>query len=122
MSFYSQNQSQNQGYNPPQNQQASSAQNLQFFPTNFNTTSYGLGGQAGGNVPSVGGTMTPQGGRSGYSYGVDSQRERLSTGILAAFGTSGYPGEPPLLEGKITLDSSFLQLSGSFGSEMVLTA
>lgn len=41
--------------------------------------------------------MTPQGGASSYSYG-DVTGERLSQGILAAFGTSGYAGEPPLLE------------------------
>lgn len=44
--------------------------------------------------------MTPQAASSsgGGTYGYDGSTERLSTGILAAFGTSGYPGEPPLLE------------------------
>jgi hypothetical protein len=82
MSIYS------QGYNAQQQQQ-----NLQFFPTNFETPAYRVGGQ------NVAGTMSPPGASSSYSYGVDSQRERLSTGLLAALGTSGYPGEPPLLEG-----------------------
>lgn len=35
-----------------------------------------------------------------YLYGSEPTRERLSTGLLAAFGASGYPGEPPLLEGR----------------------
>lgn len=42
--------------------------------------------------------MAHAGATGTYSYGADTQRERLSTGILAAFGTGGYPGEPPLLE------------------------
>lgn len=35
-----------------------------------------------------------------YAYGGQQppQTQQLSTGFLAAFGTSGYPGEPPLLE------------------------
>ncbi|KAH3671753.1 hypothetical protein OGAPHI_000458 [Ogataea philodendri] len=37
--------------------------------------------------------------QTGYSYtGNEQDRLPLSTGILAAFSSSGYPGEPPLLE------------------------
>lgn len=80
MSYYS------QGYG--QQGHAAGQDGLQFFPTQYGT-------------PAFGGSMSPsQAGSAGYAYGGDMSRERLSTGFLAAFGTSGYPGEPPLLEGK----------------------
>ncbi|PRT55815.1 Protein transport protein yip1 [Wickerhamiella sorbophila] len=50
------------------------------------------------------GSMGTMGGGAGatsagdFGYGDMNSGERLSTGILAAFSTSGYPGEPPLLE------------------------
>jgi hypothetical protein len=59
---------------------------LQFFPTQYGT-------------PAFGGSMSPSQGGQSYSYGGDMTRDKLSTGFLAAFGSSGYPGEPPLLEG-----------------------
>lgn len=69
---------------------------MHFLPTQF-------GGDSAAGSPfsgsQVGGTMSPQG-QGQYSYGTDVHREKLSMGILAAFGTSGYPGEPPLLEGE----------------------
>lgn len=90
---------------PQQQQPYGAAQNLQFFPSSYSTqpvsghstpfqaynggaqsgayggssSGYGFGGQAG-----VSGRMGEQGG--------------LRTGWLAAFGTEGYEGEPPLLE------------------------
>lgn len=92
----------------PQNQPYG-AQNLQFYPSSYtpnpvsghNTPSqaynyggnpagspgYGVGGGYGasfGAAPGVSGRMGEQGG--------------LRTGWLAAFGTEGYDGEPPLLE------------------------
>lgn len=82
---------------------AGGAQNLQFYPSSYDTTatsqpaSFGFGSsptpaQAGftnagfGPAPGVGvsGRMGEQGG--------------LRTGWLAAFSTEGYDGEPPLLE------------------------
>ncbi|KAA8906834.1 hypothetical protein TRICI_005073 [Trichomonascus ciferrii] len=70
-------------------QYGNNAQNLQFLPAQYSTPAY----------DGIGGTMTPQaGGSGGGMYGYEASRERLSQGILAAFGTSGYPGEPPLLE------------------------
>lgn len=91
----------------------SSAQNLQFYPSSYSSVSghttpsqasyggfgappnpavqgYPIGGVGGGYggfgspTPGVSGRMGEQGG--------------LRTGWLAAFGTEGYDGEPPLLE------------------------
>lgn len=69
-------------------QSSASSGGLQFLPTQFGTPQ---------TVPSAQGMMSNQPATS-YSYG-DNSREPLSTGILAAFGTQGYPDEPPLLEG-----------------------
>ncbi|KAI9754551.1 MAG: hypothetical protein M4579_004651 [Chaenotheca gracillima] len=109
MAFFNQQQQQQQ-QQPPY----SSAQNLQFYPSSYSATpvsghttpsqAYGNygghpqggasdaysaaqgfgGGGFGGSVPGVSGRMGEQGG--------------LRTGWLAAFGTEGYDGEPPLLE------------------------
>ena len=89
----------------PQQQPYGATQNLQFYPSSYSTqpvsghatpfqaynggvqsNSYGgasFGGGFGGQ-PGVSGRMGEQGG--------------LRTGWLAAFGTEGYEGEPPLLE------------------------
>lgn len=97
MANYYQNQP---GYNP------SNPQNLQFYSSNYSQqpvsghstpfqaytsggaqpnayANAGFGGGFGGQ-PGVSGRMGEQGG--------------LRTGLLAAFGTEGYDGEPPLLE------------------------
>lgn len=96
MANYYPNQS---GYNP------SNPQNLQFYSSSYSqqpvsghstpfqaytggsqSNAYsnpGFGGGFGGQ-PGVSGRMGEQGG--------------LRTGLLAAFGTEGYDGEPPLLE------------------------
>ncbi|KAL9109933.1 MAG: hypothetical protein Q9227_005456 [Pyrenula ochraceoflavens] len=100
-------------YQPPYGQQAQNPQNLQFYPSNYGAapvsghttpsqaaygfsspppgagtssaySSYGSGGAGFGAPPGVSGRMGEQGG--------------LRTGWLAAFGTEGYEGEPPLLE------------------------
>jgi protein YIPF5/7 len=93
----------------PQNPNPQSAQNLQFYPSSYSTgpvsghstpfqagygspppnsvpvyPSYGGGAAAGFGAPPVTGRMGEQGG--------------LRTGWLAALGTEGYDGEPPLLE------------------------
>ena len=81
-----------------------SANNLQFYPSSYSqqqpvsghstpfqaynadasSNSYPNTGFGTGFQPAVSGRMGEQGG--------------LRTGWLAAFGTEGYPGEPPLLE------------------------
>ena len=83
MSYYSQN-----VYGQP----PSSNNGLQFLPTQFNSSA-----QSGSTSQ---GMMSGQGTGSYNGYG-DGVREPLSTGILAAFGTQGYPDEPPLLEGEL---------------------
>ncbi|KAJ5447875.1 hypothetical protein N7445_002696 [Penicillium cf. griseofulvum] len=73
---------QQQGYTP----QGSAPQNLQFFPSSY-SSAYPAGSGYGGfgsQAAGVSGRMGEQGG--------------LRTGWLAAFGTEGYDGEPPLLE------------------------
>jgi len=92
-------------YNPQQQQQPyGNAQNLQFYPSSYS------------NQP-VSGTSTPfqafNGGAQTSSYpssygagfggqsavsGRMGEQGGLTMGWLAAFGTEGYPGEPPLLE------------------------
>ncbi|KAL4793782.1 surface antigen-domain-containing protein [Aspergillus venezuelensis] len=91
----------------------SSAQNLQFYPSSYSSVSghttpsqasyggfggapnpaaqgYPVGGVGGG----YGGFGSPTGGLSGRM----GERGGLRMGWLAAFGTEGYDGEPPLLE------------------------
>ncbi|KAJ5605050.1 hypothetical protein N7510_010204 [Penicillium lagena] len=101
---------QQQGGYPPQ---SSAQQNLQFFPSSYssvsghttpNQASYGAGGFGGAPNPSsqaypgagagYGGFGTPAAGVSGRM----GEQGGLRTGWLAAFGTEGYEGEPPLLE------------------------
>lgn len=99
MSYYSQSH-----YGADSHSRNSSMSNvtpgLQFLPSQFDPSS---GNASTSSYAAPTGTMN-SGYNSGistgaYSYSSDNQRERLSTGILAAFGTSGYVGEPPLLEG-----------------------
>lgn len=101
----------------PQQQQPygaqASAQNLQFFPSSYSSLSghttpsqaaYGGGfgtsayptAQAypGGGAGGYGGFGSPAAGVSGRM----GEQGGLRTGWLAAFGTEGYEGEPPLLE------------------------
>ncbi|KAL4902865.1 hypothetical protein BDW74DRAFT_58758 [Aspergillus multicolor] len=91
----------------------SSAQNLQFYPSSYSSVSghttpsqasyggfgappnpaaqgYPVGGVGGG----YDGFASPPGGVSGRM----GEQGGLRTGWLAAFGTEGYDGEPPLLE------------------------
>ena len=118
-------------YNQPQQpayggSNANAAQNLQFFPSSYpnqpvsgHTTpfqaaynggaqSYGGGGGFGGSgfaaSPGVSGRMGEQGG--------------LRTGWLAAFGTEGYDGEPPLLE---ELGVNFGHIKVKVGQTQTLT-
>ncbi|KAH6678488.1 putative Golgi membrane protein [Halenospora varia] len=94
--------------NPPYG--ASSAQNLQFYPSSYtpnpvsghatpSQASYGYGAPAGspGYGASGGGFNSGFGAPPGVS-GRMGEQGGLRTGWLAAFGTEGYDGEPPLLE------------------------
>ena len=105
-----------QFYQQPQ-QPAYAAQNLQFYPSSYGapvpdpaqgrfSSPYGGGNplqQPGPAYPSYG---TPTGFMSSASFGTGGQgvsgrmgeQGGLRTGWLAAFGTEGYDGEPPLLE------------------------
>ena len=62
---------------------------------------YGFGGQQTASAYPGG---VPGGGIGGYGFGSSSvsgrmgEQSGLRTGWLAAFGTEGYEGEPPLLE------------------------
>jgi outer membrane protein insertion porin family len=96
---------QQQGYAPQ-----GSAQNLQFFPSSYSSVSghttpsqasYGAGF---GGAPNPSAQAYPAAG--GYGFGAPAsgvsgrmgEQGGLRTGWLAAFGTEGYDGEPPLLE------------------------
>lgn len=106
MAQYYPNQQQQQGYAPQAN-----PQNLQFFPSSYSSVSghttpsqasYGAGF---GGVPNPSTQAYPVGGGYGGfgspAAGVSGrmgEQGGLRTGWLAAFGTEGYEGEPPLLE------------------------
>ncbi|KAI9845040.1 MAG: hypothetical protein M1838_001920 [Thelocarpon superellum] len=102
--------SQPQPQQPPYNSGA--APNLQFYPSSYgagpvsgHTTpsqasygAYGSHGSSGASAyPGAAGFGTGFGGPSGVS-GRMGEQAGLRTGWLAAFGTEGYDGEPPLLE------------------------
>jgi protein YIPF5/7 len=86
----------------------SSSQNLQFFPSSYSPApvsghatpsqaTYGYGQRTGASGYGPGGFNTGFAGPSGVS-GRMGEQGGLRTGWLAAFGTEGYDGEPPLLE------------------------
>ena len=95
---------------PPPNQPygASSAQNLQFYPSSYtpnpvsghatpSQASYGYGAPPTPGYGSGAGFNSGFGAPAGVS-GRMGEQGGLRTGWLAAFGTEGYDGEPPLLE------------------------
>ena len=107
------------GQQPPQGQKAFSSQNLQFYPSSYANPVSGHStpaqAQYGNQFGSTGnqaqayssygapqGFMAPGGGGGGYGgqsvSGRMGEQGGLRTGWLAAFGTEGYEGEPPLLE------------------------
>lgn len=99
---------------PQQSYGSSSPQNLQFYPSSYSVSghttpsqaaygTYGVppGGQAQAYPTAGGGGAGGYGGFGGASAGVSGRmgdQGGLRTGWLAAFGTEGYYGEPPLLE------------------------
>jgi hypothetical protein len=88
---------------------ASSAQNLQFYPSSYtpnpvsghatpSQAAYGYGAPVGSpSYGAAGGFNSGFGAAQGVS-GRMGEQGGLRTGWLAAFGTEGYDGEPPLLE------------------------
>ncbi|TVY86074.1 Protein transport protein yip1, partial [Lachnellula willkommii] len=91
---------------------APSAQNLQFYPSSYTPNpvsghatpsqaaygGYGVpAGSPGYGAPGGGGFNSGFGAPQGVS-GRMGEQGGLRTGWLAAFGTEGYDGEPPLLE------------------------
>lgn len=97
---------------PPPNQPqygAQSAQNLQFYPSSYtpapvsghatpSQAAYGYGAPAGSPGYGSGGFNSGFGAPTGGVSGRMGEQGGLRTGWLAAFGTEGYDGEPPLLE------------------------
>lgn len=93
----------------PNQPYGTSAQNLQFYPSSYGSNavsghetpqqaSYGYSASAPSPAyPGVGGFNSGFAGPSGVS-GRMGEQGGLRTGWLAAFGTEGYDGEPPLLE------------------------
>jgi hypothetical protein len=100
----------NQPQGSPYGSAPNSAQNLQFYPSSYTPgpvsghatpaqAGYGYGSSGGNQAYGAGG----YGGGFGASAGVSvsgrmGEQGGLRTGWLAAFGTEGYEGEPPLLE------------------------
>ncbi|RDW66461.1 golgi membrane protein [Coleophoma cylindrospora] len=99
-------------YQQPQQQPyGASAQNLQFYPSSYSPAAvsghatpaqaaYGYGAPVGGS-PAYGGAGGFNSGFGAGAAGVSGrmgEQGGLRTGWLAAFGTEGYDGEPPLLE------------------------
>ncbi|KAL3424420.1 YIP1 domain-containing protein [Phlyctema vagabunda] len=101
-------------YQQQQQQQppyGSSAQNLQFYPSSYSPAAvsghatpaqaaYGYGAPGGGSPAygAAGGFNSGFGAGSARVSGRMGEQGGLRTGWLAAFGTEGYDGEPPLLE------------------------
>lgn len=89
---------------------SSAAQSLQFYPSAYSgapTQGYGPSSSGGGYGPSSNaypaGSMAFGGGPAAAGFGGSvtgrmGEQGGLRTGWLAAFGTEGYDGEPPLLE------------------------
>jgi hypothetical protein len=109
----------------------SSAQNLQFYPSSYSVSGHTTPSQAsygGYSVPPGRTQSFPGGGGYGFGNAASSVSGRmgeqggLRTGWLAAFGTEGYEGEPPLLEElgvnfehiRTKVRSSVIQLCGWF--------
>ena len=94
---------------PPNQPYGQSAQNLQFYPSSYtpgpvsghatpSQAAYGYGAPASSpGYGNAGGFNSGFGGPAGVT-GRMGEQGGLRTGWLAAFGTEGYDGEPPLLE------------------------
>ncbi|EGW31092.1 uncharacterized protein SPAPADRAFT_63019 [Spathaspora passalidarum NRRL Y-27907] len=83
--------------------QGNTPQNMQFYQSNYSSAyqpQQPLAGTPGGAPNPPLGPMGSMDNAFGANMDVRGEmgRGELSPGLLAAFGTSGYPGEPPLLE------------------------
>lgn len=99
-----------QPYYGQQNPAYGAAQNLQFYPssyanqpvsghsTPFQAYNGGAQSSAYGGSSYGGGFASPGVSGMGGVSGRMGEQGGLRTGWLAAFGTEGYDGEPPLLE------------------------
>ena len=79
--------------------QANNPQNMQFYQSNYayQPGQPGVAGQQATGIPPVMGSMGAM--DSSFAGNVSGDMGgTLTPGILAAFGTGGYPNEPPLLE------------------------
>ena len=99
-----------QFFQQPQNSPyGQSAQNLQFYPSSYtpnpvsghatpSQASFGYGAHAGSPGYGSGSGFNSGFGAAAGVSGRMGEQGGLRTGWLAAFGTEGYDGEPPLLE------------------------
>ncbi len=98
-----------QYYSQPPPQPPYNPSNLQFYPSQYSgapVSGHSTPAQAQYSYPSTYGAPAPQssayGGFGGAApagvSGRMGEQGGLRTGWLAAFGTEGYEGEPPLLE------------------------
>lgn len=81
-------------------QQINNPENMQFYQSNY-SNNFQMGAQPDPNLQA--GAMGSMGAMdTGFGSNIDVSGSmgngELTPGLLAAFGTSGYPGEPPLLE------------------------
>lgn len=74
-------------------QQDTGAPNMQFYQSSYGNSYQQLNPQGFSSA-----AMGSMDGNFGVDVSGDMGSGELTSGLLAAFGTSGYPGEPPLLE------------------------
>lgn len=81
-------------------QQVNNPPNLQFYQSDYSNNFLSQASAGSGYYNSNVGPMGSM--NAGFGSNIDMSGEmgagELTPGLLAAFGTSGYPGEPPLLE------------------------
>ena len=128
----------NYGYQSPPNQPYSAQNNLNFYQSSYSTQpvsgqstpfqAYGSGaqGQAYGQAGAYGASSANYGfgafpGQPGASGQMGTGQSGLRTGWLAAFGTEGYDGEPPLLE-ELGVNFQHIQSKVSLGRPFQLFA
>ncbi len=99
----------NYGYQPQPSQNYAAQNNLNFYQSSYSNQpvsghstpfqAYGSGAQSQAYPQANYGSSANYGfGQAGPSGQMGTGQSGLRTGWLAAFGTEGYEGEPPLLE------------------------
>jgi protein YIPF5/7 len=104
-----------------------SAQNLQFYPSSYSqqpVSGHSTPFQAY-NTGASSGAYTNAGFGSGFAgqpgvSGRMGEQGGLRTGWLAAFGTEGYDGEPPLLE-ELGVNFSHIKMKVTKGDASLMT-